>query len=102
MGGRNFDTDDNSRNNLLAAFLIAGEGLQNNHHQFPRSAKFSYRAWEPDFGFAACLLFETMGALTIDYGHLIPSPPAFERPDVTEVLSHLTDVSDNDDMLAAS
>lgn len=80
VGGRNFDTDDNSRNNLLAAFLIAGEGLQNNHHQFPRSAKFSYRRWEPDFGFSACLLFETMGVLSIDYDHLIPNPPVFVIP----------------------
>jgi stearoyl-CoA desaturase (delta-9 desaturase) len=74
MGGRNFDTDDNSRNNLLAAWLIVGEGLQNNHHQYPRSAKFSYRWWEPDAGFGMCRLAEKLGLLAIDYEQLIPKP----------------------------
>lgn len=75
VGGRNFDTDDNSRNNLVVAWLVLGEGLQNNHHQHPRSAKFSYRRWEPDPGYTVCLAFETLGLLTIDYEHLIPTPP---------------------------
>lgn len=97
VGGRNFDTDDNSRNNLLAAFLIAGEGLQNNHHQFPRSAKFSYRRWEPDFGFIGCLLFETLGILSIDYDHLIPNPPVYEAPPIGDVLG----LGDNDELMAS-
>ena len=75
VGGRNFDTPDNSRNNLVAALLIAGEGLQNNHHRFPKSAKFSYRSWEPDAGFTACLALESLGLVTIDREHLIPTPP---------------------------
>ncbi len=75
VGGRNFDTDDNSRNNWLVALFIVGEGLQNNHHQYPRSAKFSYRGWEPDFGFLACRVLEMFGLATIDYAHLIPDPP---------------------------
>jgi stearoyl-CoA desaturase (delta-9 desaturase) len=75
VGGRNFDTDDDSRNNLMVAWLIMGEGLQNNHHRFPRSAKFSYRSWEPDLGFVCCLALETLGFLQIDTAHLIPAPP---------------------------
>ncbi len=75
VGGRNFDTKDQSRNNLLVAWLVFGEGLQNNHHRYPRSAKFSYRRWEPDAGFGVCLLLETFGVLAIDYGHLIPRTP---------------------------
>jgi len=43
VGGRNFDSPDNSRNNHLAAWLILGEGYQNNHHSYPASAKFSYK-----------------------------------------------------------
>lgn len=81
IGGRNFDTDDNSRNNLLAAWLIVGEGLQNNHHQYPRSAKFSYRRWEPDIGFAVCLALEAVGLVTIDYEQLIPEPPRLAAVD---------------------
>jgi stearoyl-CoA desaturase (delta-9 desaturase) len=79
VGGRNFDTDDNSRNNLAVAWLVMGEGLQNNHHRFPRSAKFSYRRWESDPGFAWCLAFETLGLLQINADQLIPSPPPLRR-----------------------
>jgi len=76
VGGRNFDTDDDSRNNLIVAWLVFGEGLQNNHHRFPRSAKFSFRRWEPDLGFQACLWLESLGLLTIDAEQLLPDPPA--------------------------
>ena len=79
IGGRNFETDDNSRNNLIVAWLVCGEGLQNNHHRYPKSAKFSYRSWEPDMGFTGCLLLETLGLLTIESQHLIPAPPRHER-----------------------
>ena len=34
-GYRNFDTDDNSRNNTRINFLIWGGGLHNNHHAYP-------------------------------------------------------------------
>jgi fatty-acid desaturase len=79
IGGRNFDTKDHSRNNLLVAWLIFGEGLQNNHHRYPKSAKFSYRRWEPDAGFTTCRVLETLGLLTIDYEHLIPAPPKSKK-----------------------
>ena len=78
IGGRNFETKDNSRNNLIVAWLVWGEGLQNNHHRHPKSAKFSYRSWEPDIGFTVCLLLETLGLLTIEYQYLIPTPPQHE------------------------
>jgi stearoyl-CoA desaturase (delta-9 desaturase) len=74
VGGRNFTTPDNSRNNHLAAWLIVGEGFQNNHHRYPGSAKFSYHWWEIDPGFALCLLLERLGALEIRRSTLIPSP----------------------------
>jgi stearoyl-CoA desaturase (delta-9 desaturase) len=84
VGGRNFETPDNSRNNLVVALLIAGEGLQNNHHRYPNSAKFSYRSWEPDAGYTACRLLEKMGLITIDRVHLIPKPPKVDA----DSLSH--------------
>ena len=76
VGGRNFDTDDNSRNNHVAAWLILGEGFQNNHHRYPASATFSYRRHEIDFGYVACLLLERLGCLEIQRNALIPRPPA--------------------------
>lgn len=76
VGGRNFETPDQSTNNLLAAWLIVGEGYQNNHHAFPASAKFGFRAWEVDIGFGFCLLAESIGLLTIRYDAIIPAAPS--------------------------
>ena len=46
VGYRNFD---NKATNLQSiAFLTAGEGLHNNHHQYPTSARFSLRRHEID------------------------------------------------------
>ena len=74
VGGRNFDTDDNSRNNHLAAWLIFGEGFQNNHHRYPGSASFSYHRHEIDLGYGACVLLEKLGLATIQRDYLIPRP----------------------------
>jgi stearoyl-CoA desaturase (delta-9 desaturase) len=79
VGGRNFDTPDNSRNNLVAALLIVGEGLQNNHHRYPASARFSYRWPEIDPGYAMCRLLEIAGVLTISSATMIPSPEGTGR-----------------------
>lgn len=66
VGYRNFETPDNSRNNLAVAVMVQGEGLQNNHHHDPDSARFSYRWWEPDPGFLLCRLFEWLGLVSIN------------------------------------
>jgi fatty-acid desaturase len=76
VGGRNFDTPDNSRNNHLAAWLICGEGFQNNHHKYPGSASFSYRRREIDLGYATCVGLEKLGLLHIRRASLIPRPAA--------------------------
>jgi stearoyl-CoA desaturase (delta-9 desaturase) len=78
VGGRNFDTPDNSRNNHLAAWLILGEGFQNNHHRHPTSASFSYHRHEVDMGYGACVLLERLGLATIQRDALIPRPPREE------------------------
>ena len=54
LGYRNFNTADNSKNNSLVAWLVAGEGYQNNHHRYPRAVKFSMRWWEVDWGYTMC------------------------------------------------
>ncbi len=64
-GYRNFDTDDNSRNNTLVAWLVVGEGFQNNHHYTPGSAKFSKKWWELDLGYGLCLVLQACGLLSI-------------------------------------
>ena len=71
-GPRNFDTPDDSRNNVWIAYLILGEGYQNNHHAYPASAKFAYKPWEFDLGYWLCLCCEKAGLLTINREMLIP------------------------------
>ncbi len=46
LGYKNFD---NTATNLRSvAWFSGGDGLHNNHHQYPASAKFSIRRWEFD------------------------------------------------------
>jgi stearoyl-CoA desaturase (delta-9 desaturase) len=52
IGYRNFDTKDNSHNNILLGYLGWGQGWHNNHHHDPKSYDFgsgvSGRWWEWD------------------------------------------------------
>ncbi|WNG60628.1 acyl-CoA desaturase [Archangium gephyra] len=72
VGPRNFETPDNSRNNHFAAWLIFGEGFQNNHHAYPGSASFSYHRHEVDLGYGACVMLEKLGLARINRAYLIP------------------------------
>ncbi|MNX76490.1 Fatty acid desaturase [compost metagenome] len=65
FGYRNFETEDNSRNNTLIAWLVMGEGYQNNHHAHPGSAKFAFRRFELDLGYGVCLVLKGLGLLEI-------------------------------------
>lgn len=64
-GYRNFDTNDKSCNNTLVAWLVAGEGFQNNHHYTPSAAKFSKKWWELDLGYGLCLVLKAGGLLKL-------------------------------------
>jgi len=59
-GYRDFETKDTSRNIVPIAILVSGEELHNNHHRWPRSAKFSMRWFEVDIGWA---LIRTLAAV---------------------------------------
>jgi stearoyl-CoA desaturase (Delta-9 desaturase) len=71
-GRRNFALDDNSRNNHAAAWLVLGEGFQNNHHRYPSSARFALRRREIDLGYVVCLLLERLRVLDINRATLAP------------------------------
>lgn len=47
-GTRRYETDDDSRNSLLLAFITLGEGWHNNHHRYPHSTRQGFRWWEFD------------------------------------------------------
>jgi stearoyl-CoA desaturase (delta-9 desaturase) len=47
------------------AWLTAGEGLHNNHHAAPTSARLSHRRWEFDPGWWAIKVFQLFGLVKI-------------------------------------
>jgi len=65
VGYRNFNCSDDSRNNTLVAWTCFGEGYQNNHHRFPRSAKFSMKWFEFDIGYVVTKILAAFGVVEI-------------------------------------
>jgi stearoyl-CoA desaturase (delta-9 desaturase) len=59
-GYRNFNTNDDSRNNWLLGYLN-GEGWHNNHHAEPRSAAYGQRWWELDIYYLIIRTLERVG-----------------------------------------
>jgi fatty-acid desaturase len=47
-GYRRYETDEESRNNILIGLLSNGEGWHNNHHAQPRAAAHGHTWWELD------------------------------------------------------
>ena len=52
FGFRRYPTPDQSRNNVIVALLILGDGWHHNHHYYPLSARHGFRWWELDINFA--------------------------------------------------
>jgi stearoyl-CoA desaturase (delta-9 desaturase) len=75
-GRRPFETRDQSANNYLVALLSFGEGLQNNHHAFPTSARHGMRWWEPDIAGWTIVLGKKLGVFW-EVKH--PSPAQIEN-----------------------
>jgi fatty-acid desaturase len=63
-GYRNYQTGEDSRNNILLGLLAHGEGWHNNHHADPRSARHGHKWWEFDTAWLAIRLFERLGLAT--------------------------------------
>ena len=60
-GYRNYETDDNSRNNFLVGFWSNGEGWHNNHHADQRAAAHGHKWWEFDVTWITIRVLEMMG-----------------------------------------
>jgi fatty-acid desaturase len=61
-GYRNYETDENSRNNWLFALATNGDGWHNNHHADPRSAAHGFhRWWELDITYLSLRFFSLFG-----------------------------------------
>ncbi|MEZ5872546.1 MAG: fatty acid desaturase [Nitratireductor sp.] len=60
-GYQNYDTGENSRNNILIGYLTNGEGWHNNHHADPRSARHGHRPFEFDLTWLTIRFFASLG-----------------------------------------
>jgi stearoyl-CoA desaturase (delta-9 desaturase) len=60
-GYRNYETSDNSRNNLLVGLWSNGEGWHNNHHADQRAAAHGHKWWEFDVTWLTIRLLEKLG-----------------------------------------
>lgn len=60
-GYRNFETDDDSRNNWWVSVLAFGEGWHNNHHALQRSARHGMRWWEIDLTYLTIQAMSLVG-----------------------------------------
>ena len=63
-GYRTYETNDDSRNNILIGLLGSGEGWHNNHHADQRSAKHGHAWWELDMTYGTIRLFEKLGLVS--------------------------------------
>jgi stearoyl-CoA desaturase (delta-9 desaturase) len=61
FGYRNYETNDNSRNNALVAIITSGEGWHNNHHAEPGSASNQRHWWEIDLTYLLLRLLVLLG-----------------------------------------
>ena len=63
-GYRNYDNDENSRNNVFLGIFAAGEGWHNNHHADQQSAKHGHLWWEFDVTYVTIRLLAVLGLVT--------------------------------------
>jgi stearoyl-CoA desaturase (delta-9 desaturase) len=75
-GYRNYETRDDSRNNVWAGLLCNGDGWHNNHHADPSAARHGHKPWEIDLSWLTIRLLAAMG-LAKDV--VLPSPALAAR-----------------------
>ena len=61
VGYRSFEMPSAATNLMPLGLLLGGEELHNNHHAFPRSARFAVQRWEVDMGWLWICLFRALG-----------------------------------------
>jgi len=61
VGYRSFEMPSTATNLLPWGLLLGGEELHNNHHAFPRSARFAVQRWELDIGWLWVCQFRALG-----------------------------------------
>jgi stearoyl-CoA desaturase (delta-9 desaturase) len=72
LGYRSFEMPSAATNLVPWGVLLGGEELHNNHHAFPRSARFAVQPWEVDIGWLWICLFRALGLARVRW--LAPRP----------------------------
>ncbi|HVH84355.1 MAG TPA: fatty acid desaturase [Steroidobacteraceae bacterium] len=76
VGYRSFEMPSTATNLLPWGLLFGGEELHNNHHAFPRSARFAAQRWELDIGWLWIRLFSAAGLARVRW---VAPRPHLER-----------------------
>ena len=76
VGYRSFEMPSTATNLVPWALLLGGEELHNNHHAFPRSARFAVQRWELDVGWLWIRLFRALGLARVRW---VAPRPQFAR-----------------------
>jgi stearoyl-CoA desaturase (delta-9 desaturase) len=63
--------DNRATNNQWLAWLTAGEGLHNNHHAAPTSARLSHRRWEFDPGWWVITALRRVGLVKVRLSEVV-------------------------------
>jgi stearoyl-CoA desaturase (Delta-9 desaturase) len=61
VGYRSYEMPSTATNLVPWGLLLGGEELHNNHHAFPRSARFAVQRWELDIGWVFICIFRALG-----------------------------------------
>jgi stearoyl-CoA desaturase (Delta-9 desaturase) len=69
-GGREYESPDQSRDNLVFGLLALGEGWHHTHHAFPTSARHGLRWWQID---ASYWLIRSMERVGLAWNVRVPS-----------------------------
>jgi stearoyl-CoA desaturase (delta-9 desaturase) len=76
-GGRRYETDDDSRNNLVLALITMGEGWHNNHHHYQVSTRQGFKWWEIDCTYYILRALAAVGLIWDLHGvpdHIVDEP----------------------------
>ena len=67
VGYRSFEMPSTATNLVPWGMLLGGEELHNNHHAFPRSARFAVQRWEFAIGWFWICAFRAVGLARVRY-----------------------------------
>jgi stearoyl-CoA desaturase (delta-9 desaturase) len=83
IGGRRYDTSDDSRNHPILALVTMGEGWHNNHHHYQSSCRQGFRWYEIDLTYYVLKVlswFRIVWDVRVPPRHIVENRPATDDP----------------------